>query len=264
MNCKTVDKLLSAYFDDELSKTKYQQVSEHISTCEACQKKLLNLEMLSMSIKEIPNVKIPPRYEDVVVTKALSSASSNYFALLQKWFSYPQLKFTLSLASAIALFLFVSVSMITDQNQTIPHKMTANSTSIIQQKSILPKNGSINVNYSLDKNKRFNFPIFRQNAINFQSIINDEFTSKSVPFYVDIGKMFPFDPRYENVRSVSTRTLNLKKRADLLKRKVVCSHCEKRLDNITFLPEKKILTLKNDFSQPKKPVKNVILVNYPN
>ncbi|PIP16720.1 MAG: hypothetical protein COX46_00490 [bacterium (Candidatus Ratteibacteria) CG23_combo_of_CG06-09_8_20_14_all_48_7] len=64
MDCKNKKIMLSAYRDGELSEEERREIEKHLKACSVCTEELKEIQKLSSLIKEVPEIKTSPQFED--------------------------------------------------------------------------------------------------------------------------------------------------------------------------------------------------------
>ncbi len=80
MNCTEVQKLMSAYLDDELDGNTLDMVSQHLADCESCMAEISEFRKISLRMNQIPQPKVPPAVWSGIVaqfTDAVPNAASH-------------------------------------------------------------------------------------------------------------------------------------------------------------------------------------------
>ncbi len=70
-NCAEVEKLLSAYIDQELTPAEARAVASHLALCASCQKDRAELERVKGIMGSVAKPKAPPELTDRIVEAAL-------------------------------------------------------------------------------------------------------------------------------------------------------------------------------------------------
>ncbi|MBN2381449.1 zf-HC2 domain-containing protein [bacterium] len=242
MKCKNVLKLLSAYLDGELDKTRMEQISEHLETCETCRAHLLQLQEISDSIKSFAWISPPPRFEDVVLAKARNPVSERHVSIFD-FLINPSPRFALSVCSTLLLFFLAvfyldlvpqqqHIDELIAENETVPNATDSHSDIFTRSPGTSFVRGPM--------------PVKQRQWQDFFNRTSSPFTFKTYRSELhDSG--LPWDqkdnPDY-NGSSIQFMSLNdnllVQRVLSSREQKVSCPSCFRRLDGLSFRPSSRM------------------------
>lgn len=101
INCTNVEPFLDAYHDGELRSEQRASVEKHISSCEACSKKLADIQLVVTALKSLPRRSAPRDFSENIdaIINAKPSDAIPFHKRRAVWASA-------SVAAAVALLVF--------------------------------------------------------------------------------------------------------------------------------------------------------------
>jgi hypothetical protein len=100
-NCKNIEYSLPLYSENLLSESERLVVEEHLKSCSACAKTLLQLQRSGMIVQELKDVEPPSWFREKIMAKLREEADKKSFA--QKWFYPLRIKIPMQIMAAIII-----------------------------------------------------------------------------------------------------------------------------------------------------------------
>lgn len=113
MKCNEVKRLLSAYFDKELSEDKLLRIKEHLRYCSSCSSELKKIEKVHKLMEAFPVLEVGPYFESQIIERIDEESKKS-----KKRFSLG-LKFAISFALGGLLILLITFKYLPSQNEPI-------------------------------------------------------------------------------------------------------------------------------------------------
>ena len=120
LTCKQLEPLLGAYHDGELSENERVEADKHISSCAACQNRVVEIVAISNSLKALP--RLTPKMDVAANIEKLLAAQPKAANQITK----PLVWSAVGVAAAAAVVLFIG--NLKSGPNVVPNQVASNST----------------------------------------------------------------------------------------------------------------------------------------